>query len=74
MIQGAQDRLHSAESAANLLGVSPSTIRWWWSIGKLYRVKIGRLTRVRERELLALIGSESQKKAKVVMRSELPSE
>jgi len=49
------DRLHDAESAAELLGVRPSTIRWWWSIGKLHRVKIGRLTRVRESELLALI-------------------
>jgi excisionase family DNA binding protein len=48
-------RLHSAKSAAELLGVRPSTIRWWWTIGKLHRVKIGRLTRVRESELLALI-------------------
>jgi excisionase family DNA binding protein len=51
----AKDRLHNAESAAELLGVRPSTIRWWWTIGKLNRVKIGRLTRVRESELLALI-------------------
>jgi excisionase family DNA binding protein len=50
-----EDRLHSAESAAELLSVRPSTIRWWWTIGKLPRVKIGRLTRVRESELLALI-------------------
>ena len=49
------DKLHNAESAAALLGVRPSTIRWWWTIGKLNRVKIGRLTRVRESELLALI-------------------
>lgn len=48
------NRLHSAESAAALLSVSPSTIRWWWTIGKLSRVKIGRLTRVPESELLAL--------------------
>jgi len=57
------DRLHSAESAAELLGIRPSTIRWWWTTGKLQRVKIGRLTRVRERELLALITSE-RKEAK----------
>lgn len=49
------DPPHSAESAAELLGVRPSTILWWWTIGKLRRVKIGRLTRVRESELLALI-------------------
>jgi excisionase family DNA binding protein len=52
------DRLHSAESAAELLSVRPSTIRWWWTMGKLHRVKIGRLTRVRESELLALIKPE----------------
>ena len=50
-----EDRLHSAETAAALLGVRPSTIRWWWTVGKLHRLKIGRLTRVRESELLALI-------------------
>ncbi len=50
-----EDRLHNAESAAELLGVRPSTIRWWWTIGKLPRVKIGRLSRVRESELLVLI-------------------
>ena len=50
-----EDKLHNAESAAALLGVRPATIRWWWTIGKLNRVKIGRLTRVRESELLALI-------------------
>ena len=54
------NRLHNAESAAELLSVRPSTIRWWWTIGKLHRVKIGRLTRVRESELLALISGESK--------------
>ena len=49
------DRLHSAESAAVLLGVRPSTIRWWWSIGRLPRLKVGRLSRVRESAVLALI-------------------
>jgi excisionase family DNA binding protein len=52
------DPLHSADSAAELLAVRPSTIRWWWSIGKLRRTKVGRLTRVRESELLALIKPE----------------
>jgi excisionase family DNA binding protein len=49
------DRLLGAESAAELLSVRPSTIRWWWTIGKLQRVKIGRLTRVWESDVLALI-------------------
>jgi excisionase family DNA binding protein len=53
-----EDKLHSAESAAELLGVRPSTIRWWWSMGRLPRLKIGRLSRVRESALLALIGRE----------------
>ena len=54
--QEAGDRLHSVESAAELLGfVSPSTIRAWLTQGKLTRIKIGRLTRVKESELLALI-------------------
>jgi excisionase family DNA binding protein len=52
------DRLHTADSASELLGVRPSTIRWWWTIGKLPRVKIGRFSRVRESELLALISGE----------------
>lgn len=60
MNQGPQEQLHSADTAAALLGVRPSTIRWWWSIGKLRRIKIGRLTRVRESELVALIKSEKE--------------
>jgi len=54
------DRLLDAESAAELLGVRPSTIRWWWTISKLPRVKIGRLTRVWESEILALIPHEQK--------------
>jgi excisionase family DNA binding protein len=57
-----KDRLHSAESAAELLGVRPSTIRWWWTIGRLPRLKIGRLSRVRESALIALIGCEQTAK------------
>lgn len=53
------DRLLGAESAAELLAVRPSTIRWWWTIGKLRRVKIGRLTRVWESELLALVSGDT---------------
>lgn len=55
------DRLHSVQSAAEFLGgVAPSTIRAWLTQGKLHRVKIGRLTRVRESELLALIKLENK--------------
>lgn len=56
-----EDKLHSAETAAVLLGVRPSTIRWWWSTGKLPRVKIGRLSKVRESALIALIEPEQLK-------------
>lgn len=53
-----EDKLYSAESAAELLGVRPSTIRWWWAIGRLPRLKIGRLSRARESALLGLISPE----------------
>jgi excisionase family DNA binding protein len=52
------DRLLGAESAAELLEVRPSTIRWWWTTGKLQRVKIGRLTRVWESDVLALVSGD----------------
>jgi len=56
-----QDKLHSVESAAEFLGfVSASTIRSWLTQGKLTRVKISRLTRVRESELLTLIKPEQR--------------
>ncbi len=55
-----RDQLHSVESAASFLGgVAVSTVRAWLSQGKLTRVKIGRLTRVRESELLGLISPAS---------------
>lgn len=54
------DRLLSAESAADLLGVRPSTIRWWWTISRLRRVKVGRLSRVWESELLTLIHAKQE--------------
>ena len=57
-----EDRLHSAESAATLLAIRPSTIRSWWAIGKLKRVKIGRLSRAYESDLLALITTEDEDK------------
>lgn len=59
--QSIENRLHSVESAAEFLGfVSPSTIRSWLTQGRLTRIKVGRLTRVRESELLALIKPEQK--------------
>lgn len=58
---GIEDKLHSAETAAVLLGVRPSTIRWWWSTGRLPRLKIGRLSKVRESDLVALIADEQKR-------------
>ena len=57
-----EDPLYTAESAARLLGVSPYTIRWWWTRGKLPRIKIGRMSRVKESSLLALIEPETTKR------------
>jgi hypothetical protein len=55
------DRLHSVESAAEFLGHLCSVpIRSWLTQRKLTRVKIGRLTRVRESELLVLIKPEQR--------------
>jgi len=56
-----EDPLHTAESAARLLGVSPFTIRYWWTCGRLPRIKIGRMSRVKESSLLALIEPETTK-------------
>ncbi|MGC2476648.1 MAG: helix-turn-helix domain-containing protein [Candidatus Sulfotelmatobacter sp.] len=57
--RSSKDRLHSVESAAEFLGgVSSSTIRAWLTQGRLTRVKIGRLTRVRESELLTMIHTQ----------------
>ena len=54
------DRLHSVESAGEFLGfVSPSTIRSWLTQRKLTRVKVGRLTRVWESELLAMVSGDT---------------
>lgn len=52
------DTLHNAETAAALIGVRPSTIRHMWSTGRLPRTKVGRLTKVREYEVLALLSPQ----------------
>lgn len=50
------DRLHSIRSASEFLGgVSESTIRVWLWQGRLTKIKIGRLVRIRESELLTMI-------------------
>jgi hypothetical protein len=59
-----EDKLHTAETAGELLGVAPSTIRSWWATGRLPRVKISRFSRVRESALLALIKPEQKGPAK----------
>ena len=60
------DRLHSVESAGQFLGgVAASTIRFWIWQGKLTRVKVGRLTRVRESELRGMITQQDRESPKV---------
>ena len=55
----ATDKLQSIESAAEFLGgLSPSTIRFWLSSGRLQRVKIGSRTFVYESDLAKLIKLE----------------
>lgn len=57
-----EDRLHSVKSAAAFLGgVAESTIRVWLWQGRLTRIKIGRLVRIRESELLKMINPEPRR-------------
>jgi len=50
------DPLFSVEEAARRLGgVSPWTVRYWLSAGRLTRTKIGRRTMISESELLKFI-------------------
>jgi len=49
------EKLFTVLQVAELLSLSPSTIRRWLWDGRLPRVKVGRATRVREGDLLALI-------------------
>lgn len=48
-------KLLSIDGAAEILAVSPSTIRTWISQGRLTKLKVGACVRVREVEVLALI-------------------
>lgn len=45
------EKVYTPEGAAEALMVSPKTIREWLRTGKLKGVKLGRLWRVRERDL-----------------------
>jgi excisionase family DNA binding protein len=49
------EKIYTPEGAAEALMVSPKTIREWLRIGKLKGVKVGRLWRVRERDLQELL-------------------
>jgi excisionase family DNA binding protein len=49
------DRLLTPEEAAEILAVSPKSIRKWLRQGKLKGVKAGRLWRIRERDLEAFL-------------------
>ena len=59
-LKGTTGRLLDGESAAESLGVRPSTIRDCWRIAKLHRVKIGRVTRVWESEISTLVSHEEK--------------
>ena len=49
------ERLLKVPEAAEILGLSPSTIRKMFWEGRLARVKVGRSTRIRQGDLEALV-------------------
>jgi excisionase family DNA binding protein len=51
-------KILSIEQAARVLGVSHWTIRGWLKRGILTRVRVGRLSRVYEAELFAMMKPE----------------
>ncbi len=54
-----QERLLSTDEVAELLAVSPKTVRRWIAEGELPAVKLHRLWRVRSAELKQLLEGES---------------
>jgi len=57
--------LFSVEEAAKLLGgISPWTVRFWLSSGKLKRTKIGRRTMIAESELRKFIRDGNKSSAR----------
>jgi predicted site-specific integrase-resolvase len=56
------EKLLSRVEAADLIGVSPWTIKRWEKLGRLHPVRLSALTvRIRESEILALIAAGSSK-------------
>ena len=49
------EKLLTPEDAAKALVVKPETLRGWLRSGKIKGVKVGRLWRVRERDLEAFV-------------------
>ena len=48
------EQLVTVEDAARMLSCTPAAIRKWLSQGRLPRVKVGRLTRLRVQDLAAV--------------------
>ena len=44
-------KLYTQDEVAQLLAVSPSTVRWWRNQGKLAYIKIGRHVRITDLDL-----------------------
>lgn len=50
-----QDKLYTADQAAELLGVSPWTIRRWVREGQLRAFRVGRLVRIAASDMDAML-------------------
>lgn len=51
------EKLLTPEAAAEVLGISPRTLRDWLRAGKIKGVKVGKAWRIREVDLQAFIES-----------------
>ena len=56
------EKIYTVEGAAEVLLVSPKTVREWLRTGKLGGVKMGRLWRVRESDLETFIAGGSARR------------
>jgi excisionase family DNA binding protein len=54
------EKVYSPEEAAKALGVHKETIRQWLRSGQLGGVKVGRLWRVRERDLQKFLQTQPE--------------
>lgn len=52
------DKLLTPEEAAVILRVTPKTVRDWLNKGELKGVKVGKLWRIKESDLRALLAGE----------------